>query len=366
VRDATQQLLLDVIGAYLSVRRDAALYGVASETYELLLQQRNLTLARLNLRDATAPDVDQTSNRLELAAGQLIASRSALEVSAAAYRSLVGSYPEDLAAPPPLPPLPTLEELYASAEVSNPRILSQRHIADASRAQLAGARAARGPQVTADVNAGRLNSSPYENTNYSEQVTAEVRFEVPLYSSGRLVSRVREGIQRSIAAEQSVEDTRRQVRELLASDWNRLHSAEQELPRYQAAVAAAQRAVEGVKRQETAGIRTLRDVLDVTNDLFNARTAEVRAQVALYFRHASVLSSAGLLTIDMLGGSNAYDPDSYDPALADLAGMPSRLLIDPIDRVLLNDWAEPAGVEIESDNEYEPGERLVSPLVPPR
>jgi outer membrane protein len=364
VRDASQQLLLDVVGAYLSVRRDLALYDVASETYQLLLQQRNLTQSRLALRDATAPDVDQTSNRVEVAAGRLIQARSDLEVSAAAYRALVGNFPEDLAPPAPLPPLPTLDELYLAADASNPGILSQRYIELSSQAQLAGTRAAFGPQVSADVNAGRFNASPYDNQNYSEQVSAAVRVEVPLYTGGRLQSRRREAEQRNIAAQFGVEQARRDVRESLASDWNRLRSAELALPRFNAAVAAAQRAVDGVKRQETAGIRTLRDVLEATDDLFIARSSAVQTEAELYFRKASVLRAAGLLTIDLFADRAEYDPDSYDPGLAGLAGMPLRPLVEPLDNILLNDWAEPAGVEQENDAQYEDGESLTSPLEP--
>lgn len=363
-RDASQQLLLDVIGAYVSVRRDLQLYDVARETYELLLQQRNLTASRLALRDATAPDVDQTANRVELAAGRLLLAQSALEVSAANYRALVGSYPDDLAPPPMLPPLPTLENLYASAEVANPRILAQRYIEQASESQLAGARAAMGPQVTAEANAGRRNASPYENTNYTEQVTGAVRVNIPLYAGGRLQSRRREAEQRNIAAQFSVEDTRRSVRQSLASDWNQMQASQLALPRYQSAVAAAQRAVDGVKRQETAGIRTLRDVLDVTNDLFVARSSAVQTEADLYFRHASVLRAAGLLTIDVLANRAAYDPDNYDPGLAGLAGLPLLPLIEPIDNILLNDWAEPVAVDQEQDTEYEVGNRLPNPLQP--
>jgi len=364
VRSASQQLLLDVVGAYVSVRRDLALYGVASETYELLLQQRNLTQSRLNLRDATAPDVDQTSNRVEVAAGRLIQARSDLEVSAAAYRSLVGNFPETLAPPPVLPPLPTLDQLYLTADTTSPEILTQRYVEVSSRAQLAGTRAAMGPQVTADVNAGRFNASPYDNQDYNEQVSAAVRLEVPLYAGGRLQSRRREAEQRNIAAQFTVEQVRRDVRETLAADWNRMRSAEMALPRFNAAVAAAQRAVDGVKRQETAGIRTLRDVLEVTDDLFIARSNAVQAEAELYFRKASVLRAAGLLTIDLFAARTEYDPDSYDPALASLAGLPLLPLVDPLDNILLNNWAEPAGVEQENDAEYEDGQRLPNPLDP--
>lgn len=364
LRGAGQQLILDVVTAYVSVRRDLELYSVASETYSLLLQQRDLTRSRLNLRDATAPDVDQTESRVEIAAGQLIQARATLEASAANYRNLVGSYPSDLAPPPRLPALPSLEELYESGEMYNPQLQAQKLLELATRSRIASARAARGPQIAAEVVAGRSPLQPYENSTYIEQVSAGVTLNMPLYASGRLSSQVREGVARNQAAQQTVEQARRDMRNSLATNWNQWQAAAIALPRFIAAAEAAERAVEGVQRQETAGIRTLRDVLDVTNDLFVARSNAAVAEAELYFRQAAVLRDAGLLTIDLFVPMANEQLDTYDPSGAGIAGMPFGPLIEPLDRVLLRDAVRDAGVEIENDLEYEDGENLPSPLEP--
>ena len=365
LRDAHQKLILDVIQAYVSVRRDTELYNVASETYALLLEQSNLTASRLRLRDATAPDVDQTVNRLEVAAGQVLEARARLEGSAAQYRAVVGEYPENLAAPPPLPPLPGLEDLFQTAEARNPLLLSQMRVEEITRANLAGARAQLGPNVNAEARAGRIALSPYENSRYSEQLTTTVTVEVPLYQGGALTARVREAMQRNLAAQMAVEEARRLIRSDLASNWNAMQAAQMALPRYQAAVSAAQRAVAGVQQQERSGIRTLRDVLEVTRDLFNARSSAVAAEAELYFRHASVLHDAGLLTIDMfLPDLPQYDPDSYDPAESFLAGLPLYPLLDPLDAAVVRRGNANPVEQVEADNEYEDGEALANPLRP--
>jgi hypothetical protein len=105
-------------------------------------------------------------------------------------------------------------------------------------------------------------------------------------------------------------------------------------------------------------------VLDVTNDLFVARSNAVSTENELYFRHAAVLQAAGMLTIDLFANRTEYDPASYDPALAGLAGLPFGPVLDPFDNVLLNDWAEPAGVTTEGDIEYEEADTLRMPLQP--
>ncbi|HKR93104.1 TolC family protein, partial [Novosphingobium sp.] len=134
LRTAGQQLILDVVNAYVSLQRDIELYSVAVENYDLLLQQRDVIAARYRLRDSTQPDLDQTNNRLELAAGRVIGARSTVEASAARYRNLVGTYPEALAPPPALPNLPNLEVLYGEVETHNPTLAAAKFTEARSRA----------------------------------------------------------------------------------------------------------------------------------------------------------------------------------------------------------------------------------------
>lgn len=364
LRGASQQLVLDVITAYVSLQRDIELYDVAGRIYELLEQQRDIQAARLELRDATAPDVDQTASRMELAAGRVALARAAVEASAANYRALVGAYPGELAPPPPLAPLPTLEELYASAEVSNPQLLSAQFVELGSRAQLAGARAERGPRVDANVLAGRNPLSAFSNDLFSRDLTAEVTMTLPLYTGGQVSSFIRDTTQRNVAAQQRVEQTRRSVRQSLATNWNALKGSEAALPRFAAAVEVAERAIEGTQQQQIAGIRTLRDVLETTNDLFAARSNAVQVAAQRYIQHATVLRDAGLLTIDRFASGIEYDPDSYAPGAAGLAGLPFGPLLEPIDALLVANGVEPVEVEEENDLRYEQGDTLVSPLDP--
>lgn len=361
LRGDSQQLILDVITAYASLRRDLELYDVAAETYELLLQQRDLTTSRFNLRDATAPDVDQTEQRMQLAAGQVLQARGNIEQSAARFRNLAGSYPDELAPLPDLPPLASIEELYLQAERSSPEILNSLYTEAASRAQLASARAARLPQLTGEISGGRLALDPFFNEPGNQQVTAGVTLLWPLYQGGAQASRVREALDRNIAAQNFVEQTRRDVRESLASDYNQYRAAELAVPRFLSAVAAAERSVEGVQRQQTAGLRTLRDVLDVTSDLFDARSSAVIAQTNGYIAHASALRDAGLLTIDLFVKGAA---DGLPEVRSGGAGLPLRPVIDALEAgVLANDPAK-TDIPAEQDTNYDAGARLANPLQP--
>ena len=347
LRALSQQLILDVISAYASLQRDIALFDVATEIHALLQQQRDVTLARFNLRDSTQPDLDQTNSRLQIAAGRVIAARAAVENSAARYRNVVGVYPERLEPLPSLPGLPSLDVLYARAETNNPMLAAAKFTEYQSRSAVAAARAEMGPEVTAFSTAQRAPLTPFRNSDRTESIAAGVSLFMPLYSGGRLPAAVREAVQRNFADQQFVEQARRDLRESLANNWSSSLAAAEALPRFEAAVSAAERAVSGVKQQETAGIRTLRDVLDVTNDLLAARTSAAETRAELYIRKAAVLRDAGLLSIELFSDQPRYDPDSYYPAAASLAGLPLRPVIAPIDRLLLDKRVPPVPVDRE-------------------
>lgn len=364
LRTAGQQLILDVVNAYVSLQRDIELYGVAVENYDLLLQQRDVIAARFRLRDSTQPDLDQTNNRLELAAGRVIVARSTVEASAARYRNLVGSYPEALAPPPALPKLPNLEVLYGEVETHNPTLAAAKFTEARSRAVVGAGRAQMRPQVSAFASARRDPLTPYQNTRREEAVVAGVNFTMSLYTGGQQSSAVREAIARNQADQQFTEQTRRDIRENLATDWSLLQASSEAMPSYDEAVRVAERAVEGVKKQETSGIRTLRDVLDVTNDLLNARIDAAQTRAEIYLRQVAVLRDAGLLSIDMFAQVRPYDPDASRAGISAMAGLPLRPILAPFDRSVLQEKVRQAPVQRENSVHYDWSPIGAAPLRP--
>lgn len=366
LRASSQQLILEVVTAYVQLHRDVQLYTVATENYDILVRQRELVGERQRLRDATLTDVDQTENRLQIAAGSVLQARAALQSSAARYRNVVGKYPDTIAPLPPLPPVPDLESLYDAGEVSSPELGGARFDELSSRAQLAGARAERGPNVTASVIGERAPFTRFENSRHVNQLVVGVGASMPLYTGGQISSRIREGIERNVADQHLVEQARRTMRETIAVNWNFLQAAEESLPRYRIGVEAATRAVEGVRQQEQLGIATLREVLDVTADLLTARTNAAQAEAELYLRKVALFRTAGTLSVEMFGNIAAYDPDGYKPGVASLAGLPLGPVLEPIDSLFLMDHGRTAPIQKEADPRYVLPSELRDPLAPVR
>lgn len=364
LRASSLQLMLDVVNAYVSLQRDIELYDVALEIHDLLRQQRDVTGARYQLHDATQPDVDQTVNRLEIAAGRVILARSAVETSAARYRNVVGSYPTALAPAPALPDPPSLNTLYVEAETRNPALAAAKFTEARSRALVGAARAEMRPQVSAFASAVRTPLTPYRNTLREESLVAGISLNMPLYSGGQQSAALREAIDRNQADQQFTEQARRDVRETLAADWSLLQASSEAMPRYEAAVRAAEEAVDGVKKQETSGIRTLRDVLDVTNDLLNARTAAVQTRAEIYLRRIAVLRDAGLLSMDMFAQARIDERGIKEGRAASLAGLPLRPLLQPLDQLVLDKHVPQAPVQREDSPNFDWSKGHVQPESP--
>lgn len=177
-------------------------------------------------------------------------------------------------------------------------------------------------------------------------------------------SALRAAKDRNLADQQFVEQARRDMRERLAADWSRLEAIGESLPRFDAAVDAAERALDGVERQETAGIRTLRDVLDVTNDLLSARTAAVQARTEAYALRVAVLRDAGILRIEMFSRERPYDSNMRPRWQSRVAGLPLRPLLEPLDRLAKNSSTSKARVQLEYSLEFDGLSGKEAPLQP--
>ena len=365
---ARQTLLLDVVTAYAQVRRDLELYQVAQQNRALLQSQHDMVQSRYDLRDATAPDVEQIAVRLAIASGRLADTHAQVEQSAARYRNLVGHYPRDLAPLPPTYALPAIEDLYSAAAEHSPDLAAAQLNELAARYQVAQARAATGPLLSGHVSAQREPLSAYENGPRYNAVVAGVTLSMPLYSGGQLSAAVHEAEARDRAAQHQVEQARRDVRENIAVSWGLTRAARERLPAYRQAVSNAERAVAGIRQQERAGIRTLREVLDATDDLLSARTLAAQAEADAVINLASALRAAGLLDEDLFQprlpsqsavGAGRPSPglSSPDASLAPItrprSGLPLRPAIAPVDGLFVSARTKPADVAHEADDTFD-------------
>ena len=102
-------------------------------------------------------------------------------------------------------------------------------------------------------------------------------------------------------------ETRRLVEEQMRIDYNNMLTYGERLPILQRRVEAATQVVDAYREQFELGARTLLDVLDVTNELFQARVALVDINVRYRTAQYQVLATMGSLLESL--GIGAPDPN---------------------------------------------------------
>jgi NodT family efflux transporter outer membrane factor (OMF) lipoprotein len=289
--DTEQQLLDDTVAAY----------------------QKALELTRNRYQGgaAAAADVDQAQTQLETARAQAADVRLQRARLEHAIAVLVGVPPSALSlatAPLELQPPPITPRLPSQLLQRRPDIAAAERRVLAANAQIGVARAAYFPVFSLDASAG------FESRNSQSWIDAPSRLWslgpsalLTVFDAGRreaLSDQARAAYDESVASyRQSVLTAYREVEDNLAA----LRLLDEELQREEAAVAAAQRALNQAQNRYKGGIVTYLEVVSAQNVALQAQRTEVNLRVQRI--------TAGVLLVKALGGG--WNADQLDaPALA--------------------------------------------------
>lgn len=341
VRLAEQTLIAETVTAYVAVQRDLAIYAVRMQIAALLDEQFTMTEKRLDLRAATATDVQQIDTQRRLARALGAQARARLQRSAYEYRRIVGRFPHELAPLPELPALPPLETLLRTSDGLSPQIGIAALSAQAARELLALRRAERMPTVSAEVGASRNPFAQFDRNFRALRSFAGLSVTIPIFRGGELGASIREANGLLDAAQADYEEVRRQVRAQISSLRADAEAASDAAPLYAEAVQSGEAALRNARRQERAGLRSAREVIEITNDLLLARINAISAAANGYTSAVMVLFNAGMLDVASFGAQvEPYDAQGYDPFEAGFAGLPFRPVLAPLDKVFVERRSE--------------------------
>ncbi len=295
---ARQDLILDVVTAYVDVRRDRETVAIRKNNVDVTGEQVRAAQDRFEVGVVTRTDVAQAQARLEGARAALAGAEAALEGSAAFYQFLTGQLPGDLAEPPPFPPLPAnVEEAFTDAVANNPSILAAREDLRAASAGVDEARAAGRAQISLVGTAGVQET--YGDTGQRDtSVSAVAQGRIPLFSGGAVKAQVNSAKLQREQARRRIDAFETQVRAQVAQSWYGYDAATRAIEASRRQVEAAEIAYEGAKQELAVGVRTTLDVLDQEQQLFEARLALVGAERDAYVAaHQLLRATGGLDTI---------------------------------------------------------------------
>ncbi len=322
LRFLEQKVLFDTASAYMNVLRDTAALKLQQNHVSVLTEQLRQTKERFEAGQITLTDIAQAQSRLAAGEAQESAARATLETSIGAYQQVVGKLPKKLAPAAPIDKfLPrTREEAERIATSEHPMILAALHDADASDFDIKSIEADFLPKlsIVADV-----FTQTNMNVIYDRNIAGMIggRLNVPLYDGGSTSAQLRQAKEIAGKKKLDADVARAEITSLTRATWANLQSSRTRMVAAQTQIAAAERALYGVREEAKAGQRTTLDILNAQQELLNARIALIIAQRERVVASYGLMATIGRLSMDNLGvGAEYYEPARHYDQVKDSWG----------------------------------------------
>ncbi|SDE50296.1 TolC family outer membrane protein [Limimaricola pyoseonensis] len=305
LRGIEQQVLQRIVEAYLEIQRAIAFVDLRQNNLRLITQELRAARDRFEVGEVTRTDVSLAEARLAAARSQLAADEGALTQARAEFRAAVGRAPGNLSPAPDARIPSSLAEAQNIARRTHPALREAQQRVTVAELNIARAEAATRPEMT-------LSGGITVNDDFDDNERIGIDVGAPIYAGGRIASQVRQAQARRDAARGDLLNTARTIERNVANAYSFLAVARAGIEASGREVTAAQLAFDGLREEAALGARTTLDVLDAEQDLLDARTNLVSAQIDETLATYSVLAATGQLTAQQLGlAVQVYDPAAY-------------------------------------------------------
>lgn len=320
-----QTVMLDAVKAYMDLAQNESVLRLSQSNQEVLTKQLEASRNRFEVGDVTRTDVAQSEARLARAQADAIQAQGNLDSAVGRFERVMGYKPTNLALPIPdkFPELPaTLDDAIDIALKNNPEVTSikfQRSSAEDDVGVNVGALL---PQVDLVGTMRRQDGAGVTGASSFDTDSVELNMSIPLYQRGAEYSRVREAkiVERRQAY--NMRDTEDKIRSSTTEAWDDLKTSISTIEAQEQAIKSAEIALDGVRQEQQYGTRTILDVLDAEQELFQTRVNQVRAQRNRVVAAYGLLQVLGDLSVTKLGlDTTPYDPEKhYDDVKWQLIG----------------------------------------------
>lgn len=306
-----QSVLLQAVQAYTAAWRDRAVLGLALNNEKVLARQLQQTQDQFSVGEVARTDVAQAEARLSRGRADVEKAKADLAASDAFYEQVIGRKPSDLVEPKRLTELPESLAVAQSLAESNPNVVSSTYQLFAARDDVDVAFADLLPSLDL---LGRLSydDEPRNGIDYQRAAAIGLNLSIPLYQGGAEYSRVRQNREIAQQRRDVLESANRSVQAAVTTTWDQLLAAVAAVVSFRDEVRANTIAFEGVNQEQQVGLRTVIDVLDAQQDLFESQVNLVRAQAIEVQASYALRAATGRLTVvDLALAVEPYDPEAY-------------------------------------------------------
>lgn len=315
---------LEAAGDTLITRTSKAYFDVlvametlaAAEAQEAALKKQfDFADKRLEVGLAPITDVHEARAQYDRARANTIVTRNALEDAYRALEEITGQEVRDLRALPQdfQPSLPSdldAQGWVNAALENNPALRAKQLQLRSAEADVQSARAAHLPTLYLGANYGRTRSDGDQTNNItattaqfeneSNQRSVGLTLSVPIFAGGATQSRVRSAIaQRDITSDE-LEQQRRQLVRNTRNAYETLVAGISEVEARKAAVFSARSAYDASQVGLEVGTRTVLDVLNNQQTLFNAEREYALARYSFLQNRLLLEQAAGTLDVEDL------------------------------------------------------------------
>jgi adhesin transport system outer membrane protein len=295
VLERSELIALDAAEAYIDVVRYLRLVALAQENLAAHRRIFSNVNARYSGGRAGEGDLQQAQERVDAAAASLAGFRQTLEDSRAKYRRAVGLEPFNLRFPGRLRGMPaSRDDALAAALRHNPTIKAAQSDADAAKY---GFQSAAGPLMPTVSLEGRahhgINVGQFlgERNEYSGKFVASW----DIFRGGQTLWRRNEMAERYIEQTQRHARLQRDAFESIDKAWAARTITNDRIAALARQAEADRRVIAAYSKEYELGQRSLIDLLNAQNQLFNASVSLVSAQGVAVFADYQLLAAMGHL-----------------------------------------------------------------------
>ena len=304
ILDATiSDKLLELLTSAADVHLDRKITQFSQMQSDAIGEQLRVTSRKLEFAESTKTDENLAKARLATSQAGILTATEELNVNGYKFRAVSG---QSATIVPPLPALAALPGSLIQAQniagEMSPRLRAARLNAEASKTGVFFSTGALLPQLDAIggyeyLTGGVANLFTGKLPDDRSAMYGGIELRVPVFQPKDYAELSRARAVRDQRISQTVSASRI-VSEEVASAWARWQSATNTILAAQDAVAAIEKAAEGIKKESVGGNRTLAEVLDAQNELLSAQVTLERSIRNEFVARASVLAATGGLTAE--------------------------------------------------------------------
>ena len=286
---------LKAVEVYLDVLKEKRLVDLAQQNLNNHQETYDRIVKRGDSGVGSKADVQQALGRLALAQSNLMAEENRRDDAVASFVNVVGHEPEGLEepeSPEDLVPA-TIEELIETALDNHPAMKIAESDVIAAEQQHNAAKALFYPRIHLELQGSHNNNiDGVEGRNNDALAMFRGRYN---FTGGKDIARRQETVSELQQAMEIRDRTRREIIESVQLSWNAYETSKEQLKYFKTHVDASEAALVAYRKQFNLGQRSLLDVLDQENEVFEARINYVNGQNEVAFSTYRILAGVGKL-----------------------------------------------------------------------